>query len=482
MNRKESIPKILMLSMFLFLFGIRMGYSQEFPDSLPPGVQRSADIPPIFPGNIIDGLPRYMAKHFVYPRASWDSLKLNGYVNPLVMMVIHKDGSVSNVHVYQVTDSILSAEVARALMGTRWYPATTKGHPVDVLYQITVPLTDRNTGLPFHLSPIVSKVNAMNRARKEYKRGITVTDLSERMEPYKELCFWSASSLNATMPLSTMLVTQGKWAEAATLLNRGLDQYIEMRGRYSDWKGYSGRKELAATTLLALLKAGAKAIDAHAAIDRALMLIDMKIVTGNVNRLLTDREREIADRFIRQLMNEQVNAVYGTNVDRHEESWQRPDNKGFNIADDSRSIAYFLDHGYQLPVVASQNRALMKQMWDAKEHGIKSKNVLNELLGVRALLICATEGVDSAMAFIDDLLKSSEVGSKQKKYMYGIAEKVQTHRQVLADRSAVLTSLASYAPLNNASLTVEANKQQARRFYDTRKILEKVFPIRWLME
>ncbi|MBR6440933.1 MAG: energy transducer TonB, partial [Bacteroidales bacterium] len=93
---------------------------------------------PEFPGGM-EAMMKFLAENIVYPQEAKDN-NIQGRV--FVSFVVEKDGSISNIKVIRDIGGGCGAEVVRVVkLMPKWKPATQKGKPVRVQFNLPVQFT-----------------------------------------------------------------------------------------------------------------------------------------------------------------------------------------------------------------------------------------------------------------------------------------------------------------------------------------------------
>jgi periplasmic protein TonB len=92
------------------------------------------EVPPTFQGGGIEKFRDWVSHKTVYPDAAQKS-GIRGTV--IILFIVEKDGSVSDVHVVQSVNPILDAEAVKAIESSpKWSPGIQRGKPVRVRFSI----------------------------------------------------------------------------------------------------------------------------------------------------------------------------------------------------------------------------------------------------------------------------------------------------------------------------------------------------------
>lgn len=455
-------------------------------DSIPQHVLKYASQPPVFPGSVETGLPRYMQRHFVYPRRAW---KADPKEFAYLTLVIGDNGKVCSVKTDENMHSELKKELTRLFMNMpAWYPAYQNGKPVAVEYNCQVPLCDvRQMGLPWHLLPMIARVNKYGGMGKVYKKGITSEEMNNALNDMKEVEYMAPRAAEVTVPFTRMLLTQKVYDGAINLINKGVEEYaggnsFETQNVPAALKqgtvrpGYDGKTEVLMTLLRAMTydEAGQTQM-ASEAYRAAIDLIEKKLENGDIARPLSGKKGEEANEEALRLLRDEVASTFKNNasVTPNTSRWERV-TRWLTLEEAGKQIDFMVKQGLINNAQARQSYHLIKQIAHDRAYGRTAAGDVLKLHGIKVLALYLSGGSSAAYSYIDNTVKATDTGKKLVNYLLQIKRKMEQQAPALAHHREVLHSIAAYAP------SADEKAMCIATFYQYRKVVESIFPLQWM--
>ena len=282
-----------------------------------------------------------------------------------------------------------------------------------------------------------------------------------------------------TISYAALESSLGKGNRAINIMDRNLHFYQTLDPLfYSDNKTnpeieifhYIGRRAIG----LAMMRAIQHDFNSSPQKDNAYLyvkdLIDQRMLDGELYEPRSKNAQKTIDRMKRDMVNEFFRKdVVGIN----EPVWAKK-SRAYSTDEISYSISYWSDRGRIDNAQVAQLTALIDQTEWEISRGKKAtrKDELN-LFGAKAMAIWMQDGEAGLRNYINTIL-ANEPSRQLKSYLNKLDKKLSANAAMLADRKVVLQSLACMVPPEGT----DAAGVQA--FYDRRKAVEDVFPIKWL--
>lgn len=442
------------------------------------------DTYPAFPGGIMDGIPKYLRDNFKYPKEAYKQQKETSMV---VRFTITKDGKLRDFEMpaggYHPA---LEKELARVFEGTTWYPATKNGRPVNVRYTLYIKLHPRNGGdyekIPYGLEYIAKDANN------------SISGIGKTLPPANELAtikktIGEAAEIFNECPrypiaYATLGSTLGEKENALTAMDSCWVRYrwipnpesgrIGPTGAPMRIYGYNGRTEIWVALMRAMQHQFHSSEMTDSAYSEAMTLINDRILDNDLREAASFKEAERAQRRAERMQRDMVNEFIRKDVvGMNTPGWEKI-TREYSLDNISGALAYWNKQGLVNNAQVEQLSNLISQEWDAMIWGknATSKIQLN-LFGSKAFAIWMHEGDEGLDRFIAQI-RDSKPSKKLLKYLSRLEKRKAANAVLLSDRKAVLQSLACMVPPEGT----DAAGVQA--FYDRRKAVEDVFPIKWL--
>lgn len=438
------------------------------------------DEPPIFPGRVLYALHDFMEKNFVYPREAWLAEKKH---SAHARVVICKDGKVRQVEFRDVSHPALVAELERVIDKMTWFPGYKDGKVANCRYEMEIPLqpffTD-NTIIPFGYVKMVDKAD-------NYATKLTNTNKPVSRNPELDNFIRDAAELfpehaNTSVAFARMAASEANKNAGINAIDSCLANYarlniydsISPEDKGDDIRpGYCGRTEAAVATLRHAIYSYYNHEDTEAAYTKAVGLLDHRMADGDISRAKTRKEIEASERRIKRMRLSMVREFthYRIPIGIETEGWQKV-SRFYSVDQISNSLSYWAEKGRIDNAQVIQLSELIRKEYESRQTGKKAKGELLNLWGTRAMLEWMQGGNEAVDAYIAEVEKG-EPSKALSKHFAKLRENLDKNADMLADRDAAIQSIACLVPPEGVD---------AKEFYARRKVVEKVFPLRWLLE
>ena len=439
------------------------------------------DQPAIFPGSIEEGIPKFFGYNMKYPKESWRAKRVQ-WVR--VEMVIDTDGKVTNIrNIVDTKDSTLvdpalDSEIKRVLGKMTWYPAEKNGVAVNVDKTMLLRLCKYSDySIPYGMEYVEHDADkCLKKLRDAKEKNEDIICAEPVLKDAAELFPFNTAT---TISYATLESSLGNGNRAINIMDRNLKHYQTKDPLfYSDTKAndgiepflYIGRRAIG----LAMMRAIQHDFNSSPQKDNAYLyvtdLIDQRMLDGELYEPRSKNAQKAIDRMKRDMVNEFFRKdVVGIN----EPVWAKK-SRAYSTDEISYSLSYWSDRGRIDNAQVAQLTALIDQTEWEISRGKKAtrKDELN-LFGAKAMAIWMQAGETECRNYINTIL-ANEPSRQLKSYLNKLDKKLSANAALLADRKAVLQSLACMVPPEGT----DAAGVQA--FYDRRKAVEDVFPIKWL--
>lgn len=434
------------------------------------------DAPPVFPGNMVEGIPKFMRRHFKYPKEAW---KVEKRIFAEVQAVIKEDGSMSDIQYTNISHPELIAELTRVMGKMTWYPAYDKGEKVSVRCKMLLPLFPGK-----ELDDLVINAAEYAKALDNPKCGYDDDKMSAAMETIRD----------AAQLFPDVAQTSVAYLRLASSRNKGLSALADVdscinkihHGSYTDslrapgepslgpgLPFSQGRRGLAWYLARAVTHQYTSSDSTDSAYDTLVRLIYKRMEDGDVGRTMTEREYEQSERRIEQMKRELVNEWSQGNleIDRNTQTYEKV-SRFFSVDELTDTLSYWAGRGEIPNAGVSQLAALIRQEKERMHSGtiVTGKDGMR-LFGVMALVKWLREGSDGLKQYIAEI-NDGKPTRQVKKYLTTLEKRYNANATLLADHEGALQALACLVPPDGVD---------TRQFYARRKALEEVFPLRWLM-
>lgn len=433
-----------------------------------------SDTPPKFNPGVND----FFRRHFKYPEDAWKAEKLRAVT---VDCVIRKDGTVTGVECQKVKHPALLREIVRVAEKMRWTPAMHGGEKVNVYKSFYVDLNPGTSGgstVPYGLE---SAEKQGRQSAASLKRCTVVKDtpsFEENVAKLRKGAELFPEYTYISQPYVRLLSALGDAAGAVAMSDSCLRAYNKFRYVQGNpdirppRNDYSGRTEIG-LALMGLIQRKYVAGEAENAFNDVCDLIDRRVADGDLYDQAVDYSVSVKkiERMERDLVMEYSNGT--ANIDLNTSTWEKV-SREYSINELSYSLRYWAKRGQINNAQIEQLTALIDQEYDymTKGKGIKNPDKIN-LFGVKALAIWLQGGEEAMRGYVSEI-KGGQASDKLVKYLEKLEKRYDEKMLVLTDRSKVIESLACLMPPKG---TGEADVQA---FYDCRKAVEEVFPVKWL--
>jgi len=465
-------------------------------DSIPPIIYDHASTPPEFPGGI-GAMDKFIRDNLNYPAEKWKRHKKHGTAKVSVITpyigrcIVRKDGKAIFVKKKGVNINEFDKELARVVsIMPKWKPARLKGHAVDAITYIDTKLIHPYYSVPYSAVPLVRQSrDAAKSVDKHYNYGIGKAVADSAIKRIVPTLKEGWDEIEISLAGSRLLTTVGKYDEAKELLGNTVDIYHwycfsekpnPLTGKYMkdlivSKDSYDPKTDLEATITLAAISDMAEGREKSAkAYDRAIDLIDIFLLEGMGDTDLSQQELQQTW----DLLQEKAEIV----DDATARGISLNPNERYNIEHEmmlgarNREIDKRIDEGKISNARVIQITKQLNEMERKRQERQTNKNSL-KLYQLRAMLIGLRDGHDAEKRYIAQLASGEMTGRKIAKRM---AEWSKKTAEPVCDRNRMLEALVLYAPLNVTGEKTEANKTAAEAFYDTRRKLKDVYPLKWL--
>ena len=482
-------------------------------DSIPPEIYTNADYIPEYPGGW-EALDAFFKRNFVYPAKAWREEERHG--NGVLRFIVRADGVACGLQ-QDGMHPALYAELNRVFhLMPRWKPATKDGKPVDVGYNLssaTLALYDQlGTELPFHIVSAMKGLKRYTDENKRYDGGLDAEDLGEVTAKAAYIAGMAPENVELVSPLTRLLAAQGdmnramamadtcariyhakdynmevdttsvtmddveKETDERTQLYKFLTYYFtrnQAEGRML--KAYDGKDDMhAALTYAWICDAADDGQRADSAYRHALEVIDGRIVEQDVRMPSKYQENEKYLNLMKEklalTMNPRTGGVQLLESDRHDIEETHTYQDAMRVID--RKIKEGKISNARILQITKQLSEIRRSMNDHR----MGKDSLN-LYGLRALTLYLSQGMDAQLQYMDSLSGQSK---ELKEYFGKMSENMREHKAELSNRTAVIRSLACFAPINEEGDSKEEKKRRANEFYRYRDAVKEVYPLEWL--
>ena len=488
---------------FVFVYGITSIVSaQELNrDSVPPAntIVAHPDEMPEYPGDY-HALNVFLRQHLIFPADAWRA----GEREPgALRFIIRADGVACGLQQSGMHPS-LYRELKRvfALM-PRWIPARKDGRPVNVDYTIpTAPihLYDYwDTAMPYHVAAAMRKIKRYTNESKDLRSGLTPEEARTLLEQAGDIVRFTPENVAVASPLARLLVAQGMHQEAIAVADSCTSRYklkarsladtdyegypeefarlfngVEEEGNYFT-PGYDGRDNIHAALTYALVcsVSGNEAL-ATKAYEQAQNVIADRMILLDIRKPAQDHPNDM----YRQLMNEKIRLALTSPGNTMDRSDMKDLLETYTYGGAMRVIDQKVKEGKinnaRVQQIDTQLEDIEKKR-DPYAH-LDNKDVLN-LYGLYALTLYLSEGPEAQQQYMDSLSRENKT---LRSYFAKMSKKMKKHQAELADREAVIRSLAFLAPINQEGESKEEQERQAKDFYRYRNAVKDVYPWEWL--
>lgn len=445
------------------------------------------DVVPSFVGGLLDGMPKYLAKNFKYPKEAYKSGKCGG--DAIVEIVVTQQGSVSDVKCCNVKHPALEQELIRVLKESRWYPATKGGKPVDVRMTLHLMLRpDWMTGepIPFGLEQIVNDADKCIKALGDMERMPGGNELEQVDRILGEAADVFVSFPRFPINYAMLKGALGDNVKAIETMDSCWRRYhwepepeygrLGPMGFPMRISGYSGRTEIWVALMRAMQHQRNVSDMTEPAYRDAFMLINGRILDNDLRDSPSAKEVQFSEKKMQRLQRDMVNEFMGYNmVTRDMSGWDRI-TRQYSLDEVSGTLAYASRNGYLNNAQVEQISRLIKEEYDAMGNGkYATKGTQLKLFGAKAFAIWMLGG-DAELAGFLATIRGGQPTKKLLKYLAKLEKRLAANRELLADRGAVLECLTTIAP------PAGSDAAAVKRFHARRKAVEKVFPLEWLMK
>ena len=445
----------------------------EYHGDVDGSVLLQSDTPPQF-----NGIVSFFRHNFKYPEDAWKAERLRAIT---VDCVIRKDGTVTDVECPKVKHPALLNEVKRVVGKMRWTPATNGGRKVNVYKSFYVDLNPgaaEGSTVPYGLETFEKQGRKSAAALKKCTMVNETPSFEENVAALRKGAGLFPEYVGISVPYVQLLSALGDRRGAVAMADSCLMAYNKFRYVQGEpdirppRNDYSGRTELS-VALTNLVQR--KYLDAESgkAFNDVCDLISRRVADGDLYSQAVDYSvsQNRIERMERDLVMEYSNGV--ANIDRNTPLWQKV-SREYSINELSYSLQYWAKRGQINNAQIEQLTALIDQEYDlmAKGKGIKDSDRIN-LFGVKALAIWLQNGDKAMRGYISEI-KGGEASDKLVDYLEKLERRYDENSSLFSDRGKVVESLACLMPSKGSS------QEEVKAFYDRRKAVEKVFPVRWL--
>lgn len=449
-------------------------------------VYDSAYVPPGF-----INIEKYWEKNIRYPKEAWKEQRM---WTVGVQATICRDGSMTDI-IFNNPDihPALKEELLRVFGSMKWYPAAEKGQNVSVRYNFEVPLK-REYGSYTSPAPLgledcyndgikcAAKFNKPSNTFSQDEINAGMETMGETIELFPELAL-------TAITYGRLLNRDSKRDKAQQVLDNSLSKYHKYyRNRDSLLSSpdyhypdvirpyWDGRTEVGIAVMRALLHDTNDSKEKDAAYNCAMGFIDRRIIDGDVSRLKSAKAIAESEDRIRRMRNDMVMEFsHGrAMIDRNGPNWQNV-TRLYSVGEISNSLGYWANRGEFNNAQVAQLTKLIEQERSDIICGKKAKGEVRHLFGAKAFLIWMREGKDGFERYVA-VIKGESASKQLVKYLEKMEREMEKNATVLADREAVLESIACLIPPQNAT------GQEREEFYARRKAAEKVFPLKWMLK
>jgi len=452
-------------------------------DSIPAVIYSHMTTPPEYPGGIRE-MEKFIIKNFNYPGVAWQDTLYRGKNISNCQCIIRTDGK-AIILLDKRFHPELKKEAARVFsMMPRWRPAVLNGETVNISFNLMASLLDKYFGIPKCALPKIKKARAAAKSiDSHYGYGISKKEAEKVASTILDIHKEGWDELTASLTGARLLATLGQYDDAFSVIENEQRRY-HLLGTYKDSimtlvtddDYYQPNKDLNATiTLAAIYDKAGKTDKARLYFNKAIKLIDLFIFHGIGSLGSSTQHFE----HYYDMMKEKVNIVKnskspGIGLNPSE---RRELNHEYLLTDANRVINERIDEGKISNARVAQLDGLMHRMLFDERQNRKTVRHATRLYQLRAMLIGLRDGREAEKRYITQLASGEMTGRKIAKRMAEWSKKTD---EPVCDRNQMLEALVLYAPLNVTGEKTEANKTAAEAFYDTRRKLEDIYPLKWL--
>ncbi len=453
---------------------------------------------PVFPGNLGNGIPRFVSHNFHYPLEAWKQQQLGALS---VHALVRVNGKIETFEITTKVDlhPALYDEVKRVIEKMEWYPAINRnGRKVNAYVDFHFPLvretTDFSTPIPYGLEKyarsamkLARKLNNLNAADKPVDMQKVVTDMGEAAELFPTVPeFQSANSrLLASANIGSIALETADsaltWYHAANtkeVVKPSDEPFSLVEDRETEYStNFNGRAELWLATLRAALHATYPSAVSSVAYDDAIRLVDLRSADGRLRPWNDLKERQVIEKRIERLKRDLVSewSHGGIHVDENTAGWTKVANN-LSIDELADYATYWSERGSikpgaQVPQLAAQIDREKKKLWNLQQ---SSPQELQNLIGVKAFLTWLHSGEEGLKTYVTERCASGELSSGETKYLQNLMKNFARYAPVLVDHYAALQSIVCLVPPSSSTAA------DRKAFYDRRGALTEVFPLEWL--
>ncbi len=434
-----------------------------------------------FPDGIDFGLNEWLRKNLHYPLEAWAAVRS---ARVPAEFVISEDGKVIDHKFLIGVHPLLETELNRVIKKMNWVPAYNKGERVNTRVSIIlelVPISPREERIPFGLEYVMrdgeKAYNKLKKSTRPYNNGdqklydnikdinLLEPDLAKYTLGYAGIC---AARGDGKMAMNVMEKCWNNYA-----INPALDPVYR---RIPMVRGYNGRTELWLGVSRVMHRMHAAAENTDTAFQEVLDVINARIIDRELMDKPFGRDYvEKAEKRVEQMKRDMVNEwVRLPLTDRNTPTWGKI-TRNYNVDELTSGLRYWAERGEIDNAQIVQLKNLIKQEYNAMTHGknASSKDILN-IFRTKALVIWLQNGKQGLHNFISSIKDCDEASDKLVKYLDNLNNQYARNAALLEDRDKVIESLVCMVPPEGT----DAAGVQA--FYDRRKAVEDVFPIKWL--
>lgn len=453
---------------------------------------------PVFPGNLGNGISRFVGHNFRYPAEAWQQQRLGALS---VHALVRVNGKIET---FEITTPVelhpaLYDEVKRVIEEMEWYPAVDRnGRKVNAYVDFHFPLvretTDFSTPIPFGMEKYAR--SAMKLARQLGSQGAgdkpvdlqkAVTQMGEAAERFPTVPEFQAanSRLLASANLGSIALETADsalaWYHAANtkeIVKPSGDSFSIVEETETEYStSFSGRAELWLATLRAAMHAAYPSAASAIAFDDAMRLADLRSTDGRLRPWNDLKERQVIEKRIERLKRDLVSewSHGGIHVDENTAGWTKVANN-MSVDELADYATYWLERGSikpgaQVPQLAAQIQREKKKLWNLQQSSPKE---LQNILGTKALLIWLRSGDEGLRTYLNDLHASGSLSDGENAYLDKLAKNFDRHSATLADRYAAIQSIICLVP------PASSTPSDRKAFYARRNALGEIFPLGWL--
>lgn len=442
---------------------------------------------PAFVGGLLDGMPKYLAKNFKYPKEAWKSGKCG--TGAVVDVIITKKGTVSEVRCYDIKHPALEKELIRVMKETRWYPATKRGEPVDVRMTLLLSLRPEffeGEPIPFGFEYIVKDADKNIGFLKECQTLPVDNELKHVETAVAEAADVFMDIPRYPIAFATFKSALGDGYKAVETMDSCWSRYhwvpnpeygrLGFMGIKGFVNGYNGRIEIWVALMRAMQHQRNGSERTDSAYRDAIDLIDERIVDTDLREIPSPQEIAYSERRMARMQRDMVNEFVRGNMLSHGTSGWDKITREYSLSEISGALGYWSRKGYINNAQVGQLYQLIQDEFQATKDGkYAKKGVHMKLFGAKAFAIWMHEGNEGLSRFLAQIREGGAT-KKLLRHMAKLEKNLAGNAALLSDRRAVLECLTTIAPVHG---TPEA---EVKAFYDRRKAVAKVFPLKWLMK